>query len=237
MSGVLNDEVYRGLLREEILREVLNFEKGLVERTRKAVVGIAAGGGYGSGSHIGEGYILTNCHVTGRSRRVQIEWPINKGREKLVSAGDVIFNRPDYDLSVVRDRDARNHNRPRLYIKPEEVVEQGTKVCVLGSPLTLFMTCTFGHITATHRELDYYGVERGSLMTSVFFQTDAAINPGNSGGACVDYEGDLIGVPSAGYDGADNIGFVIKINSIIEFIREAEKQKNLEIALLRAMVV
>ena len=232
----MREGMLESIMREELLREVINYEKGLVARSRKAVVGINAYSGYGSGTHIGEGYILTNSHVVGSGRRVQIEWPTNKGLGKIISSGDVVFSQEDYDLAVVRDRDHRNHERPRLYVKTGDDVEQGTKVCVIGSPLTLFNTCTFGHITNTYRELDYYGVERGSLMTSVFFQTDAAINPGNSGGACIDYGGDLIGVPSAGYSGKNNIGFVIKVRSIMEFIQNAEKQKNLEIALLRAMV-
>jgi len=220
-------------LKKEIIQEILSYEENLVAKVRKAVVGIQAGGGYGSGSHIGDGYILTNDHVVQRNRRVNLEWPINEGRDKLRSVGKVLFQKEDYDLAIVRDENSLNYERPKLFLR-EEGVGQGTKVCVIGSPLTLFNTTTFGHVTSTYRELDYYG--SGGIMAAVFFQTDAAINPGNSGGACVDYDGNLIGVPSAGYTGADNIGFVIKARSVLDFVQKFQRNRSLELALLRAFV-
>ena len=47
-------------------------------------------------------------------------------------------------------------------------------------------------------------------------QTDAAINPGNSGGPLVDMRGRVVGINSAGNQGAENIAFAIKI----DFVRD-----------------
>ena len=213
---------------DKLIKEILTYEERLVESTRDAVVGIynPVNKGYGSGSHIGDGYILTNCHVVSErlqpASRVQIEWPKNEGREKEISMGHVIFNAPAFDLAIVRDSSKSNYTKPKLTLESERYVKQGTKVCVIGCPLRYFNTTTFGHITSTHRELNYY--DMSNAMQAMFYQTDAAINGGNSGGACVNYNGYLIGVPSAGVTGADNIGFVIKTESIIEFIEEASKK-------------
>jgi S1-C subfamily serine protease len=52
-------------------------------------------------------------------------------------------------------------------------------------------------------------------------QTDAAINHGNSGGPLVDMTGHVVGINSAGSDGAENIGFAIAIDSVEAAIRSA----------------
>jgi serine protease Do len=51
------------------------------------------------------------------------------------------------------------------------------------------------------------GYETGAFNT--WLQTDAAINPGNSGGPLVTEDGEVIGISSRGYMGANNLGFAI----------------------------
>ncbi len=222
----------------KILKQILTYEEELVKTTASAIVGIynPDNKGYGSGTHIGDGYILTNCHVISDefrpARQVQIEWPEEGGTKKALSPGTTIFNVPSYDLAIVRDNERSNYSRPRLYLEHEDKVVQGTKVCAIGSPLMYFNTTTFGHVTATHRELNYYNVANKTRAS--LFQIDAAINPGNSGGACINYQGKLIGVPSAGIPMASNIGFVIKADSILEFIDELAVRRDIRVAIINA---
>ena len=49
-----------------------------------------------------------------------------------------------------------------------------------------------------------------------FIQTDAAVNPGNSGGPVVDPDGSLVGITTAKFSEANNVGFAIPANILKE---------------------
>jgi serine protease Do len=61
-------------------------------------------------------------------------------------------------------------------------------------------------VSATDRSL-----RAGDRTYHGFLQTDAAINPGNSGGPLLNANGDLIGINTAIYQGAEGVGFAIPI--------------------------
>ena len=56
-------------------------------------------------------------------------------------------------------------------------------------------------------------------------QTDAAINPGNSGGPLVNAAAEVVGINTAGVQGANNIGFAIDINSVKDVIEQLKQGK------------
>jgi S1-C subfamily serine protease len=60
----------------------------------------------------------------------------------------------------------------------------------------------------------------GDRVFHGFLQTDASINPGNSGGPLLNAEGELIGINTAIYDGAQGIGFAIPIDTAKRVVRE-----------------
>ena len=200
-----------------------DIEKYLVKEAHRAIVKITnmQDNSLGSGTHIGQGYILTNDHVIGSPKSVMIEY--FDDNKVTVSNATTVFSQPNYDLAILRDTETKNHARKALKLCPSGKVEQGQKVSCIGSPLGLSNTATFGHVSNDDRYVNYYG--QGQNWKSKLYQVDAPINPGNSGGACINYKGELIGVPSAGIPGRDGLGFVIKVESILEFIESAYDQE------------
>ena len=87
----------------------------------------------------------------------------------------------------------------------------GQTVFAVGTPHGLTRTVTRGIISNPRRyfsdSMGVRGHETG--MFNTWLQTDAAINPGNSGGPLVDESGQVVGINSRGYLGADNLGFAI----------------------------
>jgi serine protease Do len=147
-----------------------------------------------------EGHALTNEHVVARASRIKVS--LADGREfdaKLVGAD------PSNDLAVLQIQ-----SKERLpWVAPgaSDDLLVGEPVIAIGNPFGLASTVTTGVISALDRSIradkkSYYG----------FIQTDASINPGNSGGPLVNAAGELIGVNTAIYQGAQGIGFAVPID-------------------------
>ena len=75
----------------------------------------------------------------------------------------------------------------------------GESVIAVGNPFGLTQTVTYGIVSAKGRT-------NGINEYENFIQTDAAINPGNSGGPLVNLRGEIVGVNSAIYSGAELSG-------------------------------
>lgn len=90
----------------------------------------------------------------------------------------------------------------------------GQEVYAVGNPAGLENTITKGILNHLYREHRW-----SPDHTAYYIQTDAAIAGGSSGGALYDTDGNLIGVPSAGYRGVA-INFAIPIHTIKKFLME-----------------
>ena len=157
---------------------------------------------YGSGSGAvirRDGMILTNAHVVGTARSVQVG--LADGRKVT---GTVLGRDVGLDVAVVR---IPVNDAPVAPLGNSDQLQVGQLAIAVGNPLGLERTVTTGVVSAVNRPGRTLGGE-------TFIQTDAAISPGNSGGPLVDSRGNVIGINSAELlgQGVSGLGFAIPIN-------------------------
>lgn len=173
---------------------------------------VVAGQSVGSGVIFDKkGYIVTNNHVVGDSKQVNVS--LSSGQ---TVTGTVVGTDASTDLAVVKiDEDA---NLPVAEFGDSDHLQVGETAIAIGNPLGLEFqgTVTVGVISAINRTLDEMD-QRFKLI-----QTDAAINPGNSGGALVTADGKVVGINSAkiSKEGVEGMGFAIPINQAKGIIEE-----------------
>ncbi|NLD27558.1 MAG: trypsin-like serine protease [Myxococcales bacterium] len=147
---------------------------------------------YKAGAH----FILTCQHVENDGGRLTVAMP--DGKEyfaEVATAGNgaPLMDKVD-DVALLVVYPKREYRKARLGFSRE--VEQGDPVVVSGHPLGLPRhTVTFGRISQNEAETG---------MVAPGLQTDAAINPGNSGGPMFNMKGEVIGISTYGYPGAEN---------------------------------
>ncbi|MGC8970893.1 MAG: S1C family serine protease [bacterium] len=158
--------------------------------------------GAGSGVIISkDGYIITNNHVIEGARSIRVTLGDGKTLE-----GKLIGRDPFTDLAVIKvDAD----NLPYARLADSDKLRVGQIAIAIGNPFGLGKTVTAGIVSALDRSIQ---PEQGTLIERLI-QTDAAINPGNSGGALVSSNGEVIGINTAIYQGAQGIGFAIPSNT------------------------
>ena len=178
-------------------------EESVIQIARQlsaAVVSISHRGGSGSGVIVrSNGVMLTNAHVVGNSRTVDVG--LADGRRLT---GTVLGRDPSLDIAVVQV-DAQDLPAARMGNSDE--LQPGQTAIAIGNPLGLERTVTTGVVSAVNRS------PRG-IMLEGLIQTDAAISPGNSGGPLLDSRGQVIGINTAvlSAPGAQGLGFAVPIN-------------------------
>lgn len=190
--------------------------------------------GLGSGTSIGNGFILTNAHVVGNNNKVGIRWD---GWEYEPGAkyamGPVVFKVPELDLAIVRaDIGPMRDVMPKLPLGSTKNMRRGMPVLVAGSPQGYKGSVTSGVVSYIGRYMRYQLSDGATVTIPDAIQTDAAINPGNSGGALVNLKGELIGVPSVKLVdlAVEGMGFCIGLETVREVINRADKSGVLAMA-------
>ncbi len=215
--GPAQSEELRGL---RLVEEIQNVFISLADRVKPAVVNIAPltapsqsaertprergpnAPGTGSGVIVDkEGYIVTNNHVVGDAKEVEVRL---SDRSKFVA--QVIGRDPDTDLAILKV--TADHDLPTVPFGDSSKVRVGQWVLAVGNPFALDRTVTLGVVS---------GLERDAVRLSryeAFIQTDASINPGNSGGPLFNIQGEVIGINTAIINFAQGIGFAIPSNMV-----------------------
>ena len=159
----------------------------------------------GTGFVISEdGYIVTNNHVVENADKVEVRLQKDRYTAKIVGRD------PATDLALLKI-DAKRHLNP-IPLGDSDKLRVGAWVMAIGDPLTFDKTVTVGVVSAKERS----GLTADAATRSFenFIQTDAAINFGNSGGPLINVAGEVIGINTAMFRPAQNIGFAVPINTL-----------------------
>jgi serine protease Do len=143
--------------------------------------------GQGSGVIVDKaGYIITNSHVVGRAKTVQVRLSDGRHEDARVVGTDAFT-----DIAVLKID--LNNLIPAEW-GDSDALQVGDLVWALGSPYGLERSLTFGIVSAKSRRSGTY---RGPNLYQEYLQTDVAVNPGNSGGPLVNIEGQVVGINAA----------------------------------------
>jgi serine protease Do len=143
-----------------------------------------------------DGHVVTNAHVVARGAKIKVTLADEREFEAKVVGADT-----DSDLAVLK---IDGRDLPSLDFAATDDLLIGETVIAIGNPFGFSHTVTTGVVSAVGRSLR----SQGKAYLD-FVQTDASINPGNSGGPLLNIKGELIGINTAIYGGAQNIGFAI----------------------------
>jgi serine protease Do len=158
--------------------------------------------GFGSGVIIDrKGFIVTNHHVVGDAKKVEVGL-----YDKTTFIGEVVGKDPDTDLALVKIDAGRD--LPSATLGDSSQIRVGQWAMAIGDPFGLDRTVTVGVISALGRE------NMNLSQYEDFIQTDASINPGNSGGPLFNIRGEVIGMNTAMIKFAKGIGFAIPSNML-----------------------
>ncbi|WP_205617010.1 trypsin-like peptidase domain-containing protein [Pelomicrobium methylotrophicum] len=147
--------------------------------------------GLGSGVVIGQGVVVTNCHVIEDGVRYSVK---HAGREYPAAARHTDWNRDVCSLSV-----------PDLAARPVPLgstrqLKVGQKVYAIGAPQGLELTLSEGIISALR-----------DVTGGRYLQITAPISPGSSGGGLFDEEGRLIGLPTFYLSEGQQLNFAVPV--------------------------
>ena len=157
---------------------------------------IDLGGGHGSGFMISnEGYALTNYHVVGDEKTVDVI--LNSG---IKLKADVIRRSEKDDVALIK---LQGSGFKAVTVNTSEVIV-GSNVIAVGSPSSKYLgqSVTKG-IVSGKREFD----------GSVFIQTDVSVSPGNSGGPLINEQNQVIGIITSKIieRGVEGVSFAIPV--------------------------
>lgn len=163
-----------------------------------------------------EGRILTNYHVIRGSAALEVT-PLVEGDNGSRYGAKVLATDPANDLALIQIHP--DGPMPFLVLGDSDAVRVGQKVLAIGNPFGLEGTLTTGVVSSTGRSIQ----DRSGVLKDLI-QTDAAINPGNSGGPLLDSSGHVIGVNTAIYGPAGNIGIgfampISRAKALLRFVK------------------
>jgi S1-C subfamily serine protease len=165
------------------------------------------------------GHIITNGHVVGDAKVVDVTFPDGNRYTGKVIANDLYS-----DIAVLQISQNSSQLQRQLLssLKPlvlanSSNLEVGDTAIAIGNPFGLSDAMTTGIVSAIGRSIP---VSAGGFSIPNVVQTDARINPGDSGGPLLNTRGEMIGMNTAITDTnkLSGIGFAIPTNTITRIV-------------------
>jgi serine protease Do len=154
------------------------------------------------------GTIVTNDHVIRGASAVHVMLADGRQIDAEVVGADA-----QNDLAVLRVQSKTPLPAAKLGTSSDLMI--GETVVAIGAPFGLTKTVTSGVLSAMGRSF-----KANDQLYIDFLQTDAAINPGNSGGPLLNLDGEVIGINTAIFSGAQGIGFAIPVDKVRRIVQE-----------------
>jgi S1-C subfamily serine protease len=191
-------EDYVELFPEREIR--IEGDRSTVPEELRALRGELRSGRYGQGLGIivsAEGHIVTNHHIVGDAKRIEVK--LADGRS---FAGKVVGLDKATDLAVLK---IEASDLEPLAFGDSDGVALGDWVIGIGNPLGIGRTFSLGMVTGKHRH------NLGMAAYEDYLQTSAAPSLGDGGGPLLDLEGKVVGMNTAvlGADRGAAIGLAI----------------------------
>lgn len=169
-----------------------------------SVVAVFAGGGFGSGWVVADGYILTDRHVVGDASSVRIKWA-----DQIEGQGTVVRTDARRDVALIK---ADTRGRPALPVRFDPL-KPGETVFAIGTPLDpkLQNSVTRGVVSAL-RTIDGFA----------YVQSDVTVNHGDSGGPLLDERGRVVGLTESGLQPggvAAGVNLFIPVRDSFDFLQ------------------
>lgn len=181
---------------------------GIINTTHGQKTEIVSGSGFFINS---SGYLATNYHVIEEAVEINVDHVINN--ETFSFKGEVVAVDIENDLAIIRPVDTTFNLKFSLpYTFKMMDIKVGEKCFSMGYPdyqtLGSEVKVTDGIINS----------KTGFQNDNRLYQISAPIQPGNSGGPLFDNNGNVIGITSSGIPSMDNVGYAIKISSLINLV-------------------
>src|SRR5215467_12688922 len=166
-----------------------------------------------------QGHIVTNGHVVGDAKVVDVTFPDGNRYTAKVIANDVYS-----DIAVLQISQNSSQLQRQLLssLKPlvlanSSNLEVGDAAIAIGNPFGLSDAMTTGIVSAIGRSIP---VSAGGFSIPNVVQPDARINPGDSGRPLLNTRGEMIGMNTAitGTNKLSGIGFAIPSNAITKIV-------------------
>ncbi|MFL6441721.1 MAG: S1C family serine protease [Nitrososphaeraceae archaeon] len=189
------------------LNTIFKVEKSVVQVTSKIPVNNTMNSQTRNATALGsgflydkQGHIITNAHVVGEAKIVDVTF-VDGSRYTAKVVGTDIYS----DLAAVQIIDNATQRLKPLVIGNSSKLEVGDPVIAIGNPFGLSDTMTIGIVSQGGRLLPSSAGLGFSIPDTI--QTDAQINPGNSGGPLLNIQGQVIGINTAAISASAQGGF------------------------------